>query len=104
MTQVEIKEVRNKNEWHQFIKLPWKIYKNDPLWVPPLLFDFKKQLNQKINPFFKQAKIKYWIALDRNNECIGRIAAIVNHQHNNYYDDQVGFFGYFECVNDKTVS
>jgi len=104
MPAIEIKKAVSKKEWNQFIKLPWKIYKNDPLWVPPLLFDLKKQLNKKINPFFKQAEVKYWIALDSNNECVGRIAAIVNHQHNHYYNDKIGFFGYFECINDETVS
>lgn len=104
MMQIEIIEVDNKKHWHRFIKLPWKIYESDPLWVPPLLIDLKKQLNQKINPFFHDAEIKYWIAVDEKNRCIGRIAGIVNHQHNKYYDDKIGFFGYFECINDEAVS
>jgi hypothetical protein len=103
MTDLEVKEVTNKHEWNQFIKLPWEIYKNDPLWVPPLLFDLKKQLNQKANPFFHAAEIKYWIAIF-NGKCVGRIAAIINHQHNRYYKIKVGFFGYFECIDDLTVS
>ena len=104
MMHVEIREVNNKREWNEFIRLPWKIYNHDPLWVPPLLFDLKKQLDQKVNPFFKSAEVKYWIAVDNNNACVGRIAAIVNHQHNNYYGERVGFFGYFECFNDETIS
>ncbi len=103
MINIEIKEVTNKHEWKQFIKLPWETYKNDPLWVPPLLFDLKRQLNQKLNPFFHDAEIKYWIAV-QDVKCVGRIAAIVNHQHNRYYQDKVGFFGYFECINDESAS
>ncbi|HEY6977199.1 MAG TPA: hypothetical protein VH396_12975 [Chitinophagaceae bacterium] len=103
MIQTEIKEVTNRHEWNQFIKLPWEIYKKDSLWVPPLLFDLKKQLNQKVNPFFYAADIKYWIAVS-GGRCIGRIAAIVNYHHNRYYQTAVGFFGYFECINDIPVS
>jgi hypothetical protein len=102
--QVKIKEVSDKMCMNQFIKLPWKIYHNDPFWIPPLLFDLKKQLNQKRNPFFQSAEVKYWIAINRNAECVGRIAAIINHQHNNYYNEKIGFFGYFECINHETVS
>jgi hypothetical protein len=104
MSQNTIKEVTTKNDWQQFIKLPWKIYENDPLWVPPLLFDLKKQLNQKINPFFHDAEVKYWIAVDEHNTCTGRIAGILNHQHNKYYNEKTGFFGYFECINDQATS
>jgi hypothetical protein len=103
MTRSEIKEVSSKKDWNEFIKLPWRIYKNDPLWVPPLLFDLKRQLNKKMNPFFQDAEVKYWIAFAERN-CVGRIAAIVNHQHNRFHNDRVGFFGYFECINDKSVA
>src|SRR6476620_2360019 len=103
MPAIEIKKAVSKKEWNQFIKLPWEIYKDDPLWVPPLLFDLKKQLNQKINPFFHEAYIKYWIAVS-GGRCVGRIAAIVNYHHNSYYRTWVGFFGYFECINDISVS
>jgi hypothetical protein len=103
MTHTEVKEVTSKREWDQFIKLPWEIYKKDPLWVPPLLFDLKKQLNQRMNPFFHAAEIKYWIVVS-NGKCVGRIAAIINHHHNSYYQTKVGFFGYFECINNMSVS
>lgn len=103
MTEYEIKVVTSKKDWNEFIQLPWMIYKNDALWVPPLLFDLKRQLNKKANPFFHDAEIKYWIAV-AENKCVGRIAAIVNYQHNKFYHDKVGFFGYFESINDRSVS
>lgn len=103
MSNFEIKEVKNRQDWRQFIKLPWLIYKDDPYWVPPLIFDVKRQL-KKNNPFFKQAEANYWIAVNNQGVCLGRVASIVNQQHNHYYNDRVGFFGYFECVNDNKVS
>ena len=103
METIEIKEVETKKDRNIFIQLPWKIYAGDPLWVPPLLFDLKRQLNKKINPFFDDAEVKYWIAF-KNKKSVGRIAAIVNHQHNNHYNEKTGFFGYFECINDTEIS
>jgi hypothetical protein len=101
--QVEIKEVIKKQEWNLFLKLPWHLYKNDPLWVPPLLYDLKRQLNPRSNPFFQHGEAKYWIALKGGN-CVGRIAAIIDHHHNAHYSEKTGFWGFFESIDDTSVS
>ncbi|MBL4862464.1 MAG: hypothetical protein JKY09_05540 [Crocinitomicaceae bacterium] len=103
MEGVKIIEVGNSKHWNQFVNLPWKIYAKDPNWVPPLLFEFKRQLNPSKNPFFRDAKANYWIAM-KNGESVGRIAAIINNRHNEHYSDKVGFFGYFECIDDHGVA
>jgi len=103
MKETTIKEVITKQDWGMFLKLPWQLYKNDPLWVPPLLYDLKRQLNSKLNPFFKTSEVKYWLAF-KAGKCVGRIAAIINHQHNKHYAEQTGFWGYFECINDTVVA
>lgn len=103
MKNIEIKEAVNKKDMTLFIKLPWQLYKSDPLWVPPLLYDLKRQLNKKINPFFNDAEAKYWLAF-QDGKCVGRIAGIINHQHNKHYTERTGFWGYFECINDNNVS
>jgi len=103
MKEIKIIPVKDKLQMEQFIKVPWTIYKNDPHWVPPLLFDFRRQLDERKNPFFKDASVRYWIAVT-DEKCIGRIAAIVNHQHNRHYGEKTGFVGYFESINDAEVS
>jgi len=103
MKKITLREVENRHDWNIFFKLPWKIYASDPLWVPPLLFDLKKQLSKNRNPFFETADARFWIAY-KDKECVGRIAAIVNHLHNDHYEERTGFFGYFECINDEEVS
>ena len=105
MSQLEItiKKVENDYEKNKFIKFPWKIYKNDPYWVPPLLFDVKNNLDKKKNPFYDHSKMEMWLA-EKDGIIAGRIAAIVNDNHNKFYNDKVGFFGFFESVNDKNVS
>jgi hypothetical protein len=65
--------------------------------------DRKKLLSTEKNPFFKHAEIQLFLAL-KNKEIVGRIAAIKNDLHNIHHNDKVGFFGFFECVDDKETA
>ncbi len=86
-----------------FIKSQWAFYKDDPHWVPPLLMDRKKLLNTNVNPFFRHAEIQLFVA-EQNNRIVGRIAAITNALHNATHHDRVGFFGFFESIQDQGVA
>ncbi len=103
MSSVEIKKVETKKELMQFIKMPWDIYKDDPNWVPPLIMDRKKLLDKKKNPFFQHAEMDLFLAL-KDGKIVGRIAAITNENHNKFHEDNIGFFGFFESINDTEVS
>lgn len=100
---VEIKSVKSRKELNQFIKFPWIIYRDDPYWVPPLLIEMKNLLNRKKNPFFKHSEAEYFLAY-KNGQVSGRIAAILNNNHNAYHKEKTGFFGFYECINDSEVS
>jgi|WetSurSiteA1Bulk_404760.scaffolds.fasta_scaffold09856_2 hypothetical protein len=103
MNEITVKPVTTKNELNQFIKFPWKIYKDDKHWVPPLLMEQKTLLDKQKNPFFKAATAEYFLAY-RNDEIVGRIAAIKNDVHLKYHNDSAGQFGFFECINDQQVA
>ena len=103
MNAFEIKSMRTPRERLHFIKFPWKIYRNDPMWVPPLISERKKFLDPSVNPYFKHADVELFGAL-RSGELVGTIAANVNHAHNNFHNDKVGFFGFFECMNDPDIA
>lgn len=98
-----VEPVRNKKELRQFIRFPWKVYNNDLYWVPPLLSEQKDLFNQKNNPFFRHAEVEHFLAR-RSGNVVGRITAIVNHNHNSFHNDKVGFFGFFECLNDDEAA
>jgi hypothetical protein len=102
-SNVEIKEVKSGGDLSKFIKLPWKIYKNDKNWVPPLLIERKEFLDPKRNPFFKHSDVKLYLAY-RDRVAVGRIAAIINHAHNEFHEDKVAFFGLFESIDDYIVA
>lgn len=100
---IEIKKASSQNELMKFIRLPWKIYKDAPYWVPPLIMDRKKLLDVNRNPFFKHAEMQLYLAY-KNLEIVGRIAAIKNDLHNYYHNDKAGFWGFFECINDQETA
>ncbi len=102
MSRLVIKPVENRKELMQFIKLVWKINANDPNWVPPLIMDRLKILNKKKNPFFKHAEAEYFLAY-QDGEVVGRIAAITNQMHNDFHQDNIGFFGFLEGINDTNI-
>lgn len=103
MPEIKVKSVSTKSELNQFIKFPWKIYKGNKNWVPPLIMEQKNLLDKNKNPFFKEAQAEYFLAF-RNGEIVGRIAAIKNDVHLKYHNDSSGQFGFFECINDHQVA
>ena len=100
---IEIKTVQTKKDLRAFIKLPWEIYKNDPNWVPPLILDMKKILNRKKNPFFTHSDAELFLA-QKNGKVVGRIAAILNNNHNKTHNEKTGFFGFFESLNEPEAA
>lgn len=103
MGNIVIKTVQTKSDLMAFIKFQWKIYKNDPYWVPPLIMERKILLSKTKNPFFQNAEAEYFLAI-RDGEIVGRIAAIKNDIHLKHHNDNAGFFGFFECIDDQEVA
>ena len=86
-----------------FLKLPWRIQGQDPCWVPPILAHQRKFLDPKHSFFFDIGEAQYFLAL-QNGEPVGRLSAHINRMHDERYQDNTGFFGFFECVDDKAVA
>lgn len=93
----------NKKERTRFIDLAWTINKDDPHWVAPLKLQVLDNLDTKKNPFYKHAEIMCWNAYDGDKH-VGRIAAILDHAHNDFHKEKTGFFGFFESINDPKVA
>ena len=103
MNGVRIERVRSKKVLSEFIKFPWKVYANDPNWVPPLIMDMKEKLDREKNPFFEHAQMELYLAY-RGTEPTGRIAAILDEDHNRFHGDKVAFFGLYESLNDSETA
>jgi GNAT superfamily N-acetyltransferase len=100
---VEIHEVRSNRDLKRFIKLPFRLYKDAPNWVPPLNYERKRHLDRKKNPFFEHAEAEYFLAV-RDGEVVGRISAHVDHRLNEFQDNDWGLFGFFEAEDDQEVA
>ena len=103
MAEIQVVPVTSSSLLRHFIVLPWVIYRQDPNWVPQLLLDQKKLLNKKSHPFFKHSNAQFFLA-QKNGEFVGRIAAILNNNHNQQWQEKIGFFGFFEAANDQRVA
>lgn len=100
---VQLKPVQTKADWEAFIDLPFKLYKDFPAWVPPLRIAVRDVLDVNKNPFFRHAFMHPMLAV-RDGEVIGRVVGVIDETHNKFHDEKTAFFGFYECVDDQTVS
>ena len=100
---VEIRHVTTRRDLNTFIRLPWAIYRNHPLWVPPLKFDVRNRLDRAKNPFFEHAEAEYFLAF-RDGDPVGRITAHYDRNFNRFHNNEWGMFGWFEARDDPLVA
>jgi len=103
---VTVKPVRGRADRKRFIDLPWKIYRGDSNWVPPLKASVRELLDVNRHPFYAgglEAEMELFLAWD-GPDAVGRVAAILNHAHNRVHEEQVVFFGFFEAVDRPDVA
>ena len=100
---LEVRPVASKRELNTFIKLPWRLYRNEPNWVPPLVFERKRFLDRSRNPFFKHAEVELFLAW-RGDQPVGRISAQVDRNFNEFQHHEWGMFGFFESEDDPEVA
>ena len=103
MSQIEVSQVTDRKERDQFIKFPWRIYRNDPAWVPPLIIERKAFLDRKRQPFYQHGVAALFLA-QRNGEIVGRIMASDDPNYNALHRSNVGCFGLFESIDDVDVA
>jgi GNAT superfamily N-acetyltransferase len=103
VSQIEVLQVRSRADRNAFIRLPWRIYKNDPAWVPPLIIERKAFLDRKRHPFYRHGDAALFLAT-RNGEVVGRIMASDDPNYNAEHQSSVGCFGLFDCVDDQGVA
>ena len=94
---LEVKEVCGKAEVREFIRFPEKLYRDDPLWVPPLWSDERKGYHKKTNPILRNSDFTL-LALRDSRGLLGRCIPYIDHTFNKYNGSNIGFFGAFECV------
>ncbi len=102
-TDIEVKQVSSRRERLAFVKFPWRIYRGDPNWVPPLISDQLDNLDPKKNVFFDHAQVVLLYAA-RKGQMLGTIAAFVDQQVVDRLGGGTGGFGFFEVLDDYAVA
>ncbi|MDI7260008.1 MAG: N-acetyltransferase [Thermodesulfobacteriota bacterium] len=97
-----LRQVKNQQDLMAFIRFPWKIYRGDPYWVPPLIKDQLQKFSPQ-HPFQSHAEVILFLAY-QEEEIVGRIAGIIDHHYIQFHHEKVGFFGFFESIQDPGVA
>jgi hypothetical protein len=103
VAEVVVRPVESRAEQKRFVRLPWRIYRDDPCWMPPLVMAQEELLGFRPHPFYERSRSRSFLAT-RGGTDVGRITAIVNAGHLERYREQRGFFGFFECDDDPAVA
>lgn len=101
--EVKIVEVKKRSHENQFIKLPWKIYRDDPCWVPPLISEFRKTIRGENNMLSKSGPYSLVLAY-KDNIPSGRICVGINNHLNHEKNYKEGYISLFECIQDDKVA
>jgi len=103
VSQIEVSQVTGRKERNAFIKFPWRIYRNDPAWVPPLILERKAFLDRKEHPFYRHGDAALFLAR-KKGEIVGRIMASNDPNYNSLHQSNVGCFGLFDSIDDRDVA
>ena len=99
----QVSRVNGSKDQAEFLNLAWRIYKDDPNWVPPLRLNIMELVGFRKHPFYDNATIENFL-VRKDGLVVGRISAIVNHGHNQRFEEKRGFFGFFECIDDQQAA
>lgn len=103
MITIDSVDLNNKKSVNEFVLFPFKIYKNIPQWVPPILSDIRTMLNPNKHPFYEHSDGEFFVAR-RNGELVGRIGVLENKPFNEYHDTRQAQFYFFESIDDQDVA
>ncbi|HWR72214.1 MAG TPA: acyl-CoA N-acyltransferase, partial [Nitrospirota bacterium] len=103
MAGIEIIAVDGRSELKDFIDLPWRIYAEYPNWVPPLKKEVRRMLDPRRHPFWEFSERMLFLAR-RGSETVGRIAGIIDRNYNQFHNEKMGIWGFFECADDPEAA
>ena len=103
LSNIDIAAVAGGRELKEFIEFPYTLYRSDPHWVPPLRTAVKELLDRKNHAFYSNAEAEFFLAR-RHGRVAGRIAGIIDRNHNQFHGENAGFFGFFESEDDPAVA
>ena len=101
--EITIKRINTNKDYVAFVKFPFKLYSNNPYWVPPIINEEVETIDHKINPVFQNSSARFFLAY-KKGVIVGRIAAIVNWIEIKEIKKNKVRFGWFDVIDDIAVS
>jgi hypothetical protein len=98
-----VRPVENRKDLKTFIRLPYRLYRHDKLWVPPLLSEERKKFSAKSNPMLQHCDFELFL-LYEDGRPVGRISAFVDWAAVNFWKARIGLFGSYECIDNPVGS
>lgn len=93
----------NKPDVDKFIDFPFKIYHNHPYWVPEIRSAARLVFDKKRHPYYRHSESAFFLA-ENQGDVLGRIAVLHNRNYCAHYKQEIGFFTYFDAINDQTIA
>ena len=103
MGEIKVVQAVDKHLLREFVEFPYRLYRADPYWVPPLRIAVKELLNTTKHPFYANAEMACFVALE-DGSTVGRIAAVLDRNFNRFHEDNLGFFGFLEMIDSQPVA
>jgi hypothetical protein len=103
MADVDIITVERESDLRDFVDLPWRIYAAYPRWIPPLKKEVRYMLDPARHPFWESAERILFLAR-RGSQTVGRIAGIIDRCYNQFHNEKMGIWGFFECADDQEAA
>ncbi len=100
---MSIRPVRTRRELKRFVKVPFRLHREHPQWVPPLIHERMRFLDRGRNPYFEHAEAEYFLA-ERDGEAVGRITAQADERWDEFQGGRDAMFGFFETTEDPEVA
>lgn len=98
-----VRPVEGRRDLNRFVKLPYRLHRDEPAWVPPLIFERRQFLDKRKNPYLKRAEAELFLC-EREGEVVGRIAAHIDPRYDELHGGRDGMFGFFDSVDDPDVA
>lgn len=98
-----IATVEDQRDLRAFVDLPYRLYRRDPLWVPPLRSEQRAQFDRRRNPMLDHCEVRLFLARHKG-QVVGRVSAFIDRLALEHWGQAVGLFGSYECVDDPAVS
>ena len=100
---LSVRKLAGDADFRAFFEFPWRVHRDSPAWVPPMLSMRHELLDKHKNPAWSYMEGDYYVAL-RGAQPVGTIAAFINHRHNEAHNERIGWFGAFDVLDDQQAA